>query len=65
MLTGRGELNPGVITPEQLSTKTFLHRFYPGTDGRLGNIQVVRGTIEITAVGDFQKGTNMLYLHAE
>ena len=63
MLTGRGQLDAGVTPLEQYSAESILHRLDARAHSGLGDVQVFGGAIEITAVGNFQKGANMINFH--
>ncbi len=65
MLTGRGQLDAGMAALEEAATKTVFHRLDPRADGRLGDIQILGGAVEISAVGNFEKSADVVDFHAD
>jgi hypothetical protein len=64
MLTCRGQLDPGMTSLEQNPAESVFQRLDARADSRLRDMQVLRGAVKVTAIGDFEKGTDMVDFHA-
>ncbi len=49
---------------KQLPTESIFQRLDACADGRLRDMQVLGGAVEVTAIGYFQKGADMVDFHA-